>query len=841
MNKIPVIHRTLRQLIKTILLFNQSTLHRFTLILISGLLIFVSNPGFAQEYTQISVGTSHSCALTATGGVKCWGDNQFYQLGNGTQIASSTPVDVIGLEQGVTAISAGSHHTCALTTLGGVKCWGLNGRLGNGSNSGVEPLAVDVLGLDSGVIEISAAAEHSCALMSDGTAKCWGSNRQGALGDGTTQDSLVPVNVTVQPSGITAITNGTNFTCVLVTGGWAKCWGTNGLSQLGDGSSTSHTNSTHVWGLTSGNVKIKSGDFSSCVITGDGGAKCWGLGGTLGDGFNQNRTSAVNVVGITAGAINIAAGYGHFCTVIDNQGVKCWGRNQTGVIGDNSTTNRLSPVTTHSLPSTIRSIDGGHYHTCAVMSDGQYNCWGLNNYGQLGDGTQLQRLTPLVSPAPGAPVIGTAIAGNTEAIVRFSPPLDDGGAPITGYTVMISPMNVATDVQRGTLESFTGSNDLSHLITGLVNGVGYSFTVTATNALGTGLPSAVSNMVIPSASNSSFSTSSVSNSVPPSLSSSSRSVNVSSTPTSSTPTSSTPASSSVASSVVVASSSSISSVPISSSSIATSSVGAVNNCGTTGVTFGITSNGSLATNDCTAGARGANYYTDRYSFTGTPGQQIAIQLSGSFDTFVNLKNPAGSVIASNDDGGGGTNSRIPATSGNFTIPAGATGTYVIEVTSYSTFAIGSYSLTVTSAVTTSSSSSAVTSSSSVSSSSSANPCSSSLPAVSGVTNTGTLVATDCNNGARGAGYFTDRYTFAGTSGQLISIQLTSGAFDSYVYLRNPSGLVITSDDDGGGGTNSRIPATSGNFALTTSGTYVIEVTSYSSSRTGAYSLLLTRQ
>jgi len=100
----------------------------------------------------------------------------------------------------------------------------------------------------------------------------------------------------------------------------------------------------------------------------------------------------------------------------------------------------------------------------------------------------------------------------------------------------------------------------------------------------------------------------------------------------------------------------------------------------------------LASGDCTAGARGSSYYTDRYSFEAAPGQQVAFQLSGAFDAYLYIKNPSGAVIASNDNGGGGTSARIPATSGVFTLPSGAAGTYVVEVTSFSAFATGAYTL-----------------------------------------------------------------------------------------------------------------------------------------------------
>ena len=135
-------------------------------------------------------------------------------------------------------------------------------------------------------------------------------------------------------------------------------------------------------------------------------------------------------------------------------------------------------------------------------------------------------------------------------------------------------------------------------------------------------------------------------------------------------------------------------VSIANNNFALSQAAGGNACDFVGSTTpGVTYSGALSATDCTAGARGPSYYTDRYYFNGAPGQQIAIQLSSSaFDTYVYLRNPSGTVIASNDDGGGGLNSRIPAGSGYFTLSAGVTGTYVIEVTSYAQRATGPYTL-----------------------------------------------------------------------------------------------------------------------------------------------------
>jgi hypothetical protein len=110
------------------------------------------------------------------------------------------------------------------------------------------------------------------------------------------------------------------------------------------------------------------------------------------------------------------------------------------------------------------------------------------------------------------------------------------------------------------------------------------------------------------------------------------------------------------------------------------------------------------------------------------------------------------------------------------------------------------------------------------------------PITIGVGANGSLASTDCSNGTRGAGYYTYRYSFSGTAGQRIGIQLSSASFDSFVYLKSPTNALVGSDDDGGGGTNSRIPAYSGSITLPATGTYVIEATTYYSGRTGAYSM-----
>jgi alpha-tubulin suppressor-like RCC1 family protein len=347
--------------------------------------------------TAVSVAGSHACAVIRTGGVVCWGDNESGGLGDGSTLSRSAPVHVKGLS-GVTAVAAGEGFTCARTKAGAVKCWGdgTNGQLGNGSTiSSSIPVAVS--GLSSGVVAITAGNYHACAVTAAGSSmSCWGNNTNGGLGNNTTTASSVPVPVSSVGFDVAAVSAGDSFTCDVTTSGGAQCWGQNSEGQLGDNSQTDSHVPVDVVGLPAASSTIACGSRHTCAVT-TSGAMCWGdnSSGQLGDGTNVQRLQPVGVSGLDSGAASIVAGHFHSCAITTGGAAKCWGANESGQLGDGSTTDRSTPVPVFGLDTGVAAISMGLEVTCALTTKGAVLCWGDNSSGQLGDGTDMNHLTPV--------------------------------------------------------------------------------------------------------------------------------------------------------------------------------------------------------------------------------------------------------------------------------------------------------------------------------------------------------------------------------------------------------------------------------------------------------------
>jgi len=361
---------------------------------------------------MVAGGEYHSCAVTDEGGpLQCWGKNVSGQLGDDSNDQSETPVGVNGLSTGIKAVDGGYDHSCAVTSGGGVKCWGANskGQLGNGYwTQSLVP--VDVKNDDdspiSDAVAVSTGQDHSCALTSGGNVKCWGYNGYGQLGDNSDANrnkAVVVTTTTGSPlTGIKAIDLGDAHSCALTTGGSVKCWGSGIYGKLGDGNGIAHYEMmpVNVIGL-SGVATISAGFHHTCAVLTDRTAKCWGYNsnGQLGNGLvNMFYATPQMVSGLTKG-VAIAAGREHTCALLSTGAAKCWGDNYYGQLGDNKASGGTSnvPVDVSGLASgsTALAIGLGNDHSCAIFDGYGVKCWGSNSNGQLGDDSTANRNTPV--------------------------------------------------------------------------------------------------------------------------------------------------------------------------------------------------------------------------------------------------------------------------------------------------------------------------------------------------------------------------------------------------------------------------------------------------------------
>ncbi len=433
----------------------RGSIHRAALaLLLLAVLVRAVAPTPAQAtiagIRAISAGDDHTCAVTAAGGVKCWGDNTWGKLGDGATTAQVFPMDVIGLSGEAIAISAGHHHNCALiraSTDGGAVCWGANysGQLGTGDTT-LSFSPVPVRGLSSGVRAISAGRLHTCALTTGGGVKCWGYGFFGQLGNGSKADSTTPVDVVGLGSGVRAISAspGADHTCALTDAGGVKCWGGNRLGALGNGGTTDSASPVDVSGLSSGVRAIGAGGSHTCAVVTDRDVRCWGSNGSgqLGIGTFGLRLTPTKVVGLPDGTSAISAGLDHTCALNTSGAVYCWGSNARCQITDCTKLGEPRPLGGTGLTSGVIAISAGWYHNCALLATGGVKCWGANNAGQLGNGsTQNSGIAVAVIDPPRLTINDVSVtegnAGTTIATftVSLSAPALAGGVTFDIFTV----------------------------------------------------------------------------------------------------------------------------------------------------------------------------------------------------------------------------------------------------------------------------------------------------------------------------------------------------------------------------------------------------------------------
>ena len=298
-------------------------------------------------FVSIVAGWSHTCALEAsTGDVYCWGDVSWGRLGDGSVASSGTTnapsTKVIGGHSFV-ELTGGTRHTCGLTGTGDVYCWGFgrSGELGN--NSATDSGTPVLVSGGNTYTSISAGFAYTCALTVTGSAHCWGSNGLGQLGDGTNTDSSVPVAV-AGGTAFTKIEAGSLTTCALDATGSAHCWGYRGA--LGNGQSAVNSNTPQPVSGAEVFTSIAGGEGSHfCAIRSAAGTMCWGENwqGQLGDGTFTRRDQPTTVSGGQS-FIDLAIGRSHTCGVTTGGSLYCWGDNVDGQLGLGFGSGSATPV-----------------------------------------------------------------------------------------------------------------------------------------------------------------------------------------------------------------------------------------------------------------------------------------------------------------------------------------------------------------------------------------------------------------------------------------------------------------------------------------------------------------
>ncbi len=401
--------------------------------------------GYVSRVQALASGGGHTCALLASSVVKCWGSNGSGQLGAGNTTSVGDAVGEMGnalpavdLGTGVLAkkIYGGEIHTCILTTTNRVKCWGTNesGALGigdamnRGDASGEMGDALPFVDLGTGrtAVELALGSHVTCALLTTHAVFCWGRNDFGQLGIGSTDpigDNLGEMGTALQlvnlGTGRTAISIAASAygICAILDNATIKCWGDNRVGQLGTGDTANRGDQSGEMGdnllalpfasnLTP--VELATSAYSACARFDNGNVRCWGRGDNadLGNGDSNARgDNPSEVAALTA--INLGSGhsakhifgskYSGFCVILDDDSLKCWGANSDanlgiGISSGDTKWGNAAGEMGDSLPTidlgtgvTVSTVSAGGLFRCAIVKfTTAVKCWGNNNYGQLG-------------------------------------------------------------------------------------------------------------------------------------------------------------------------------------------------------------------------------------------------------------------------------------------------------------------------------------------------------------------------------------------------------------------------------------------------------------------------
>jgi alpha-tubulin suppressor-like RCC1 family protein len=471
-----------------------------------------------QAGAVAAAGASHAAVIDGSGNVWTWGLNTYGQLGNGSIITSTLPVQVTGLSS-IIQVAAGANHTLALKSDGTVWAWGYNfyGQLGNGAwGSGADqhtPVEVGTLGnWLTGVSKIAVGDNHSVAWKIDGSVWTWGNNNNGQLGDGTINARNTPAQLSTI-SGVLTIGAGGSHTLAAMIDGSVKAWGFNNYGQLGNGNTADQHTPVPVSGLSGVSVVVGGENFS-LALKSDG--TLWSFGtnakGQLGDETGAQQTTPVRVAYLS-GVTDVSAGQYHALAVLNDGTVWGWGLNDYGEIGDGTIVPALGPEWASSLSGAVALAAGANESSVVVTTSGIIWAWGFNASGQVGDGTYLTRLNSVkVTEAGYAWKTGTPVpsvltgtysqnqtvtlsSATSGATIRYTTDGTDPTSTSTIYTSALSITGTTTLKAKATSSLLADSNIQTTVYTMKVasptfSPVGGTYTTAQTVTLATTTPGA---------------------------------------------------------------------------------------------------------------------------------------------------------------------------------------------------------------------------------------------------------------------------------------------------------------------------------------------------------------
>ncbi|NUM59010.1 MAG: hypothetical protein HUU56_10285 [Bdellovibrionaceae bacterium] len=328
-------------------------------------------PVIKTGLTGVAVGENHQCVIVS-GEVKCWGRNLLGAVGNGEQRDYATTAQVI--KSDAVDIAAGENFSCSVRSSGSLSCWGDNsfGAVTGEFDGRVYSSPVELI--SSGVTQVSGYKHWGCALVNTAV-QCWGgmSDYSPLVGIG-----LEPRKIwTIIPSGATQVSVGGYHACAILKGGEVKCWGQNMMGQLGSRAAGNVLLPPDV-AIERGATFVSSGHVHTCAVVAEA-LYCWGqnMWGQLGTGSNMPYMITTPTKVISSGVKMVAAGLAHTCVLMKTGSVQCWGRNEFGQVGDGSIETAYSPKGT-SIKGDATSISVNNYTSCAIVLN-KLKCWGREN------------------------------------------------------------------------------------------------------------------------------------------------------------------------------------------------------------------------------------------------------------------------------------------------------------------------------------------------------------------------------------------------------------------------------------------------------------------------------